>query len=119
MSQASEVTTSLTRDPNGAAGLTVSRRPRVYYGWACVAAAALAMVATLPGRTHGLGLVTEPLLRDLGLDRVDFAAVNLWGTLLGAACCVPCGWLLDRAGVRPVLAAILLALGGVVLAMAG
>jgi len=27
--------------------------------------AALAMVGTLPGRTQGLGLVTEPLLRAL------------------------------------------------------
>ena len=59
--------------------------------------AALAMVATLPGRTHGLGLITEPLLADLGLDRVGYAAVNLWATLLGALFCVPCGWLLDRA----------------------
>ena len=24
------------------------------------------MVGTLPGRTQGLGLITEPLLRDLG-----------------------------------------------------
>jgi hypothetical protein len=30
--------------------------------------AALAMVGTLLGRTHGLGFVTEPLLRDLSLD---------------------------------------------------
>ena len=55
--------------------------------------AAAAMVATLPGRTHGLGLVTEPLLADLGLDRVPFAALNLWATLLGAAFCLPVGWL--------------------------
>ena len=32
--------------------------------WAHVGLAALAMVATLPGRTHGLGLITEPLLAD-------------------------------------------------------
>ena len=48
-----------------------------------------AMVATLPGRTHGLGLITEPLLADLGLDRVPFAALNFWATLLGAAFCLP------------------------------
>src|SRR4051794_8681955 len=71
--------------------------------WVHVAVAALAMVATLPGRTHGLGLITEPLLLDLSLDRLDYGAINFWATLLGAACCLPCGWLSDRLGVRVVL----------------
>jgi MFS family permease len=79
--------------------------------------AAAAMVATLPGRTHGLGLVTEPLLNDLHLGRVDYAHINLWATLLGAAFCLPCGWLIDRLGVRSVLTANLLLLGGVVVSM--
>ena len=35
---------------------------RIYYGWIVLGVAALAMVGTLPGRTQGLGLVTEPLL---------------------------------------------------------
>ena len=86
---------------------------------AAVGTAAAAMVATLPGRTHGLGLVTEPLLTDLGLGRVPFAALNFWATLIGAAFCVPVGWAIDRFGVRFVLAAVLLALGAVVLAMCG
>ena len=42
-----------------------------------VAVAALAMVGTLPGRTQGLGLITEPLMRDLGIGRVAYAQVNL------------------------------------------
>jgi len=77
------------------------------------------MVATLPGRTHGLGLITEPLLADLGLDRVSFASLNFWATLVGAAFCVPVGWLFDRIGTRITLAGVLLALGGTVVAMAG
>jgi MFS family permease len=85
--------------------------------WVHVAVAALAMVATLPGRTLGLGLVTEPLLRDLDLDRVGYASINLWATLLGAAFCVPCGWLIDRLGVRVGLTAILASLGAVVVVM--
>ena len=36
-----------------------------YYGWVVLFVAAAAMVGTLPGRTQGLGLVTEPLLADL------------------------------------------------------
>jgi hypothetical protein len=84
---------------------------------AAVVAAAAAMVATLPGRTHGLGLITEPLLADLGIGRVPYAAVNFWATLLGAAFCLPAGWALDRLGVRSVLAAVLLGLGAVTIAM--
>ena len=82
-----------------------------------VGVAALAMVATLPGRTHGLGLITEPLLRALHLDRVDYANLNLWATLLGATFCVPWGWLIDRLGARAVLTATLASLGAVVVVM--
>lgn len=74
------------------------------------------MVATLPGRTHGLRLVTEPLLADLALDRVAFAALNFWSTLVGAVFCLPVGWATDRFGSRAVLSAVLLALGAVGLA---
>ncbi len=85
--------------------------------WVHVAVAALAMVATLPGRTHGLGLITEPLLADFQLGRLAYAAINFWATLLGAVFCVPWGWLTDRLGVRAVLSATLLGLGAVVVAM--
>jgi MFS family permease len=85
------------------------------YAYAAVAAAA--MLCTLPGRTHGLGLITEPLLKDLALDRVPLAAINFWGTLIGAAFCFPVGWVIDRVGTRWVLAGHLLALGAVCLAM--
>jgi len=87
--------------------------------WVSVIVAAFAMVATLPGRTHGLGLVTEPLLDDLKLDRVDYAGINLWATLLGAVFCLPWGWLIDRVGARLMLAITLVALGGVVVLMSG
>jgi MFS family permease len=86
---------------------------------AAAGVAAAAMVATLPGRTHGLGLVTEPLLADLGLGRVPFAALNFWATLVGAAFCLPVGWAIDRFGVRAALAAVLVALGAVVVGMTG
>jgi MFS family permease len=79
--------------------------------------AALAMVATLPGRTQGLGLITEPLLAGLSIDRVTYATVNLAATLIGAAFCLPCGRLVDRLGSRAVLTAVLAALGATVVAM--
>jgi len=88
-----------------------------YYGWVIVGVAALAMVGTLPGRTQGLGLVTEPLLRDLGVDRVRFAQINLVATLAGSVFCFGIGGLVDRRGSRVVVTALALLLGGVVLAM--
>ena len=90
---------------------------RVYYGWANLAIAALAMVGTLPGRTQGLGLITEPLLRDLHMDRVTYATVNLWATLIGAAFCLPYGRFLDRFGARIVLVLVALGLGLSTIAM--
>src|SRR5829696_5006566 len=88
-----------------------------YYGWVVLSVAALAMVGTLPGRTQGLGLITEPLLRDLAVDRVRFAQLNLVATLTGSLFCFGIGGLVDRRGSRVVLAALAFLLGGVVLAM--
>ncbi len=85
-----------------------------YYGWVNVVIAAIVMLATLPGRTHGLGLVTEPLLKDLQLDRVTFANINLWATLAGALFCIPAGALIDRFGVRMVTTLVTIGLGLVV-----
>ena len=89
----------------------------LYYGWVVVGVAALAMVGTLPGRTQGLGLVTEPLLRDLQVDRVRFAQINLFATLAGALFCIGVGRLLDRFGSRLVLTSIAVLLGVVVVAL--
>lgn len=88
-----------------------------YWRWVHVGVAALAMVLTLPGRTQGLGLFTEPLLKDLGLDQESYAFMNVWATLLGALFCLPCGWLLDNLGTRAVLVGVTTALGATVLAM--
>lgn len=98
---------------------TISRLARMpfYYGWIMLVLAALAMVGTLPGRTQGLGLITESLLKDLSLDRVTFAQMNLWATLLGSLFCLGFGRLQDQLGSRVVLTFLALALSGVVLAM--
>jgi sugar phosphate permease len=92
---------------------------RFYYGWVVLGVAALAMVGTLPGRTQGLGLITEPLMRDLGIDRVRFAEINLVATLVGSLFCFGIGNLIDRRGSRIVLTVIALALGVVVMTMGG
>lgn len=81
------------------------------YGWVIVCLASLLMLATLPGRTQGLGLITEPLLKDLRVERVTFASINLWATLLGAAFCLPIGWAIDRFGLHLVTFIMTLATG--------
>ncbi|HEY4260062.1 MAG TPA: MFS transporter [Schlesneria sp.] len=89
------------------------------YGWIVVVIAAFAMVATLPGRTYGLGMITERLLADpaFGLDRVSYADMNLWATLLGGLFCLPCGYLIDRFGLKINLTVTVVALGLVVIGM--
>jgi MFS family permease len=79
--------------------------------WINLVIASLLMVATLPGRTFGLGMITEPLLRDLSIDHLTYAHINLWATLGGAALCLPVGYLIDRIGLRTVSVALLVCLG--------
>ena len=79
--------------------------------------AAAAMVGTLPGRTQGLGLITEPLLEDLGISRLSYASLNFWATIVGAAGALGVGRFLDRRGTRSVLAVVSVLLGVVVVAM--
>ena len=83
-------------------------------GWVNVVIGAVVMLATLPGRTQGLGLITEPLLADLQLDRITYATINLWATLIGAAICLPIGRVFDRIGLRWATAALTFVLALVV-----
>jgi len=103
---------------SSASSVSPYARLRFYYGWIILYVAAVAMVGTLPGRTQGLGLITEPLLKDFHLSRVDYARINLWATLIGALFCIGVGQLQrDRIGSRIVLTGIALVLGFVVVAM--
>jgi MFS family permease len=95
----------------------VGSRAIDWAGWTNVVVGAVIMVATLPGRTQGLGLITEPMLRDLALDRVSYAGINLWATLLGAAICLPIGRVFDRVGLRGTTVALTIVLAAVVWAM--
>ncbi len=90
----------------------------MYYGWIVLGVAAAAMVGTLPGRTQGLGLITEPLLVDLGIGRVAYAELNFWATIIGSAGAIGVGRFVDRLGSRLVLTTVALALGVVVCLMA-
>ena len=82
-----------------------------------VLVASAAMVGTLPGRTQGLGLVTEPLIAELGISRVDYAQLNLWATLIGSLFAIGVGRFIDRLGIRVVQTVVAVALGLVVCVM--
>ncbi len=89
-----------------------------YYGWVNVTLAAVAMSATLPGRTYGLGIIKDAVCEDLKIGDLRFNWLNFWAVILGAAVVLPVGWLIDRAGTRLTLAVVAGALGGSVLLMA-
>lgn len=96
-------------------GNALPARVPFYYGWVVLIFAAVAMVATLPGRSVGIGLITEPLIADLGISRLDFAEKNFWATIFGALFNLICGVTIDRFGVRAVVTAVLFVLSLVVL----
>ena len=110
--------------PSTAAGVQPSRmlpwpaRLPLYYGWVSVVVAATAMSATLPGRTHGLGMISKPLTEDatLGVDELAFSGINFWAVLIGSALCLPVGRCIDRLGARSVLVGVV---GGLALAVLG
>jgi MFS family permease len=91
--------------------LSAVKLHRRYYGWRVLLIAAAAMVGTLPDRTQGLGLITEPLLLDFHLDRVSYATLNFWATIIGSLGAVGIGQLLDRFGSRVVLTVVVTLVG--------
>jgi MFS family permease len=88
-----------------------------YYGWVNVVVAAVAMSATLPGRTYGLGLIKEPLCKDLGIGELRFDLLNMWAIIIGTTIVLPVGRLIDRFGTRAVVVGVSAALGACVLLM--
>jgi len=96
---------------------TAAGRARFYYGWVNVVVAAVAMSATLPGRTYGLGLIKEPLRADLGIGDLRFNLLNFWAIVIGAIVVLPVGRLIDGIGSRAVLGLVAAALGACVVFM--
>lgn len=93
--------------------LSNDRHVSSYVPWLQVVVASLAMVMTIPGRTQGLGIITKQILADqtLLLNQTQYAWLNLLATLSGALFAIPCGWLIDRFGVKLILVLNVLFLG--------
>jgi MFS family permease len=96
---------------------TYTERAFTLPAWLNLAVASAAMVATLPGRTFGLAMLTEPMLAELHIGHVAYGLMNLWATLIGATFALAAGPLIDRLGTRAVLAATAVLLCASVLLM--
>ncbi len=61
--------------------------------------------ALLPGGAYALGLALQSNLAvELGLNDTQVGWLNLWSSVIAAACCIIGGWLSDRYGRRRTLA---------------
>lgn len=88
-----------------------------YYGWVHVPIAGVLFVTCIAGSNIGLGLITEPLLKELHISRLYWANITMWASLIGMLFIFPTGKLIDRHGVRPVITPILVLLGLTVIGM--
>ena len=70
------------------------------------------LFAVLPGGAYALGLALQSNLAvELGLNDTQVGALNLWSSIISAACCIAGGWLSDRFGRRGTLAWTMAATG--------
>lgn len=84
---------------------------RVFYGWAVLGVAALAMFVSGPGQSHTFSVFVGPIGRDLGLSGTTIASAYGLATLVAAFCLPQMGRFLDRRGARRVLTLVAIFLG--------
>lgn len=92
------------------AGRSISELPLLAC-WLNVVAASMAQAATIPGRVHGLMLITEPLMASFGISRTLFGTLNLAATAITAVLALWYGTIIQRAGVRRTYLVLAVALG--------
>lgn len=97
-------------------------KPRVKKGitaaWVItVIAAGVISTMTAPGQTAGLSVFMDPLINELGIDRVAISMSYLIGTLVGAAAQPFIGRASDRWDVRYVIIVIALAFAAILMTL--
>jgi MFS family permease len=78
---------------------------------------AVAMALTAPGQTHGVSVMIDPLIKDLGISRTEISTAYLIGTLIGAVAMPMVGKAIDRHGPRLVMTVVGAVFGAVLLAL--
>jgi MFS transporter, OFA family, oxalate/formate antiporter len=81
-------------------------RWRLYYGWWILLMVMASTIATFPGQTFGISILSDPMRVDLGLSHSQLALAYSLGSLFSAVPIVLCGWLIDRFGLRRVLMSV-------------
>ena len=71
-----------------------------FYGWAVLFWGMVGVLVSVPGQTTGVSAFIEPLLRDLGISRLQLSGAYLFGTLTSSLLITPSGKLFDRIGAR-------------------
>ena len=80
--------------------------PRIYRGWWVVSAPFLAAALGTGAGQYGFGIFIEPLEETFGWSRSQISA-SLSFTAVGSLLAPMLGWLIDRHGARPIMAASL------------
>lgn len=71
-----------------------------FYGWTITAVGTLAVIASIPGQTMGVGVFTDHLMEALGLTRTQLSLAYLIGTMLSGFLLPAGGRFYDRCGAR-------------------
>ncbi len=85
-----------------------SRVP-VFYGWIMVLGSVMAVMASVPGQTVGVGVFTDHLINAWGVSRVQLSTAYLFGTVISGFLLPTAGRIMDRIGTRSM---IVVAAGG-------
>lgn len=87
----------------------------IFYGWFILFWGIIGILLSVPGQTTGVSAFIEPLIRDLGISRIDLSIAYGIGTFSSSFLITPSGKLFDRVGARWMGFGSCLALGFVVL----
>lgn len=87
------------------------KRIPVYYGWVMVFGSVLAVVASVPGQTFGVGVFTESLMEAWDVSRTQISLAYMIGTITSGFILPYAGTLLDRFGARVMVTVSAIGLG--------
>ncbi|MGB2955893.1 MAG: MFS transporter [Anaerolineales bacterium] len=83
-----------------------------YYGWMMVPVAVIAQAVTGVGQTYGVSVFNPSLLETLGISLSALTGAYMVGTLFASLPQTYIGYLMDRFGIRWVMTAVVILLGG-------
>jgi MFS transporter, OFA family, oxalate/formate antiporter len=82
-----------------------------FYGWVMLFGSLIAILASIPGQTMGVGVFTDHLIAAWHLDRVQLSAAYMIGTIISGFSLPFAGRLLDTMGSRAMVSISAVGLG--------